>query len=209
MTKTQRSNVQTSQINSTLEFYNNNYEDYFKSTVAVDMSSIRQVLTQKLEPKSILLDAGCGSGRDTKAFKEAGFIVFAFDASAKMAEIAQKYTGVPVDVHEFKDLRDISFYDGVFASASLLHLNDSELSTAVDRVFVSLAPGGWVVATFKKGAGTEVDSNGRFFNYQSESNIEAVFTSVGFSQIQTYVMSDTMGRQQDWIVLSAQKPKIE
>lgn len=194
---------------STLDYYNNNAQDYFKSTVVVDMSSTRKLLTQKLQKESVILDAGCGSGRDAKAFKDEGFVVFAFDASAQMAQIAEKYAEIPVAVHEFKDLRDISFYDGVFASASLLHLNDFDLNFALDRIFVSLAQGGWFVATFKKGSGSEIDSNGRFFNYQNEAKISAMTADVGFTNVQTIVVTDTMGRSQDWIIVVAQKPTVQ
>lgn len=194
---------------STLDYYNNNASDYFKSTVVVDMSSTRKLLTQKLEQGSIILDAGCGSGRDAKAFKDEGFVVFAFDASVQMAQIAEKYAQTPVSVHEFKDLRDIGFYDGVFASASLLHLNDFDLNVALDRIFVSLSPGGWFVATFKKGTGSELDNNGRFFNYQNEPKLSAMTADVGFENIQTIVVCDTMGRSQEWIIVVAQKPTLQ
>jgi len=194
---------------STLDYYNNNAQDYFKSTVVVDMSSTRKLLAQKLQKGKIILDAGCGSGRDAKAFKEEGFIVFAFDASEQMAQIAQNYAEIPVMVHEFKDLRDIGFYDGVFANASLLHLNDFDLNVALDRIFVSLMHGGWFVATFKKGSGSEIDSNGRFFNYQNEEKLSAMTSAVGFTDVQTIVVTDKMGRSQDWITVVAQKPGIE
>ncbi|NJN00325.1 MAG: methyltransferase domain-containing protein [Aquincola sp.] len=67
----------------------------------VDMTPIHQRFLARLESGAHILDAGCGSGRDAKAFAEAGFRVTAFDASAELARLASTYCGFEVAVRRF------------------------------------------------------------------------------------------------------------
>ena len=52
----------------TLAYYAENAQAYASRTLGVDMSSLRKRLTQHLRPGASILDAGCGSGRDSAAF---------------------------------------------------------------------------------------------------------------------------------------------
>lgn len=69
-------------MTNTLAYYNNNAADFFSNTVSVDMSVLYDRFLSVLSPGSLILDAGCGSGRDAKAFMQRGFRVAAFDGSA-------------------------------------------------------------------------------------------------------------------------------
>ena len=62
-------------------FYDRNAKAFFDGTAGVDMSSLHEKFLSQLPVGSCLLDAGCGSGRDTKAFLERGYRVSAFDVS--------------------------------------------------------------------------------------------------------------------------------
>lgn len=70
-------------------YYGRFAPEFFASTVVVDMTPLRQRFLAGLRPQAAILDAGCGSGRDAKAFAEAGFRVSAFDASSALAELAR------------------------------------------------------------------------------------------------------------------------
>jgi ubiquinone/menaquinone biosynthesis C-methylase UbiE len=69
---------------STIDFYNQNAASYAAETLHADMHASRQRFLAHLSAGASVLDAGCGSGRDALAFKEAGFAVAAFDASEEM-----------------------------------------------------------------------------------------------------------------------------
>ena len=56
----------------TLEYYQRHAQDFFSSTVNVDMESLYLPFLRHLPQSGRILDAGCGSGRDSKAFLEKG-----------------------------------------------------------------------------------------------------------------------------------------
>lgn len=65
-----------------------------------------------------VLDAGCGSGRDSKHFIEKGYTVTAFDASETMCECASKFTGQEERKLTFQEMDYQNCFDGIRACAS-------------------------------------------------------------------------------------------
>ncbi|MFB0962457.1 MAG: hypothetical protein QMB97_03000, partial [Pseudomonas sp.] len=49
----------------TVQFYENNAEQFAQDTLNVDMSQLYERFLSRLMPASRILDAGCGAGRDT------------------------------------------------------------------------------------------------------------------------------------------------
>jgi predicted transposase YbfD/YdcC len=72
---------------------------------------MQQRFTSLLAPGAAILDFGCGSGRDTKAFLDAGFDVTATDGSPELCAIASEYAGIPVRNELFQDLADVDAYE--------------------------------------------------------------------------------------------------
>lgn len=82
-------------MTSTLEFYNNNSDDYISKTMNINMSYEQNLflsaLPDNIEPSNIkILDVGAGSGRDSKLFKELGFNVVALEPALSLAENIKK-----------------------------------------------------------------------------------------------------------------------
>ena len=68
----------------TINYYQQNADSFVASTVAVDMTSLYAPFIGSIEPNGLILDAGCGSGRDAKAFADMGYCVRRlFKVSAK------------------------------------------------------------------------------------------------------------------------------
>ena len=107
--------------NKTLDYYNQNADQFVKGTVSVDFKKTQDRFLEALSGKRIL-DFGCGSGRDTKYFIEAGFEVVATDGSAELCKSASEYTGITVKQMLFGELEDIDRYAGIWACSSILHL---------------------------------------------------------------------------------------
>jgi SAM-dependent methyltransferase len=93
-----------------------------------------------------------------------GFAVDARDASAAMATEARKMTGVHVKVESVLDLCEVSRFDGVWASALLVHFADPEFGEAVVRMTNALKPDGVLYLSVKQGTG-EAWVGGRWFRY--------------------------------------------
>lgn len=72
------------------EYYSRNARSFYEATAFVDMTTLHDVFLSRLPPKAHILDAGCGSGRDARAFADRGYKVSAFDASAELASLASK-----------------------------------------------------------------------------------------------------------------------
>lgn len=152
----------------TLHYYQKHAQDFFDGTVNVDMTSLYEAFTQHLPHGAQVLDAGCGSGRDAKAFHEMGYQVNAFDASSAMVELARQHTGLPVQLMTFSEIEGKAQYDGIWCCASLLHVPSSGLPAVMQRLADALKPGGVWYVSFKYGNGERVQGERRFTNLDEE-----------------------------------------
>ncbi|HBW42142.1 MAG TPA: SAM-dependent methyltransferase [Leclercia adecarboxylata] len=184
----------------TLKYYQDNAQTFFDGTVNVDMSSLYEAFTQHLAPGARVLDAGCGSGRDAKAFQEMGYQVEAFDASPAMVELAQEHTGLPVKVMTFADVDWKEKFDGIWCCASLLHVSTLELPGVMRRLADALKPGGVWYVSFKYGEG-EREVDGRRFTDMDEVGLGALLGSVGGIEVaEMWVTRDKRpGRDENWM----------
>lgn len=55
-----------------VEFYNQNAQQFFSSTVEVDSTSLLDQFVPYLPQGGLVLDAGCGSGRDSETISRYG-----------------------------------------------------------------------------------------------------------------------------------------
>jgi SAM-dependent methyltransferase len=161
----------------TTDYYDIHADGFIAQTVNVDMAPLHVRFLAHLPPTAKILDAGCGSGRDAKAFLDQGYEVTAFDGSQEMARRASALLGRSVLHMRFDQMQFDAVFDGVWASASLLHVPRSNLTGIFDRLVCALKPGGICYMSFKVGDG-ERFRNGRLFNDQTESTLETSLASV-------------------------------
>ena len=98
-------------------YYENHACEFFDETIAVDMSPLDARFLRRLPNGGRILDAGCGSGRDVRAFLDRGYEVCAIDASPRLAELASRYCGLSVQVLRLQDVQWQSSFDGIWACA--------------------------------------------------------------------------------------------
>ncbi len=159
-------------MNQTLNYYAENAADFAAGTVNVDFSSTQERFLTRLQPGASILDFGCGSGRDTKAFLVRGYRVTAADGSPELCKIASVFTGIPVRQMLFNELDDVEAYDGIWACASILHVPSAELPDVFRRMITALKPGGNIYTSFKYGT-FEGERNGRLFTDFTEKTFAA------------------------------------
>lgn len=156
--------------NETLDYYNQNAEEFVQGTIAVDFKKTQDKFLAVLHGKKVL-DFGCGSGRDTKYFLEAGLEVDATDGSQELCKSASTYTGIQVKQMLFQELDEVEKYDGIWACSSILHLPKVELKPVLEKMFRALNPNGVIYTSFKYGD-FEGIRNGRFFTNFTEDSFK-------------------------------------
>jgi 2-polyprenyl-3-methyl-5-hydroxy-6-metoxy-1,4-benzoquinol methylase len=159
------------------DYYSQFAAEFFTSTVKVDMTPLHRRFLAGLPPQAAILDAGCGSGRDAKAFADAGFQVCAFDASERLAALASEYCGFDVAVRRFDEVAETARYDGIWCCASLLHVPLAKLPGVLDRLWRALRPGGRMYVSFKHGSG-EREHGGRRFTDADETTLRRWFQAL-------------------------------
>jgi len=137
------------------------------------MSALYRPFLELIPNNGKILDAGCGSGRDSLYFKQHGYQVHAFDGSLEMCRLASALIGQPVRQRMFDDVEWVSEFDGIWACASLLHVERRYIDFVVKRFIRSLRQGGVMYVSFKKHDG-EWEQNGRFFNGYTEQSFNGL-----------------------------------
>lgn len=136
----------------TKDYYNKNAQEFFNQTVKADMSELYDIFLKNLPcNKGKILDLGCGSGRDSKYFLNSGFELVAIDISEKLGKIASEYIGQKVIIQDMRELNYQDEFIGVWACASLLHLDESEIIETLKKIFKSLKKDGIIYVSFKYG----------------------------------------------------------
>lgn len=186
----------------TIDYYNKYAEEFTASTFEVDMESLYQPFLAELPEGARILDVGCGSGRDTLAFKNKGYQVDAIDYSEELVKKATRLTGIPIKLKSFYEVDDYEAYDGIWACASLLHCERSRLAEVLEKMVQALKPNGVIYMSFKYGD-SDRDQDGRQFTDLDENQAEALLEQFDNVQhIQQWVTLDQRpDRQEKWLNL--------
>jgi len=187
-------------VANTAAFYQNNAEAYCDETRAFDVGELYMPFLAQLERGAHILDLGCGSGRDSAAFLAQGYRVTAVDGSTEVAACAAQALGQSVAVTRYQELSYHNTFDGVWASASLLHCPRQQIKSVLCRIHSALKPGAVAYLSFKWGDDESVDDRGRYFNNYTLESLQALIDSVaGFSLIELWSKSKLLrGSEQQW-----------
>ncbi len=161
----------------TLTYYNQNAVRFYAATVSVEFTATQQRFLSYLPAPAAILDFGCGSGRDTKAFLDQGYQVEAIDGSEELCKLATRYTGIQVRHMLFQDLNAVSKYDGIWACSSILHLPGEELINVMRRMSIALKQGGIIYTSFKYGTFSG-ERNGRYFTDMTEVTFDRFIRNI-------------------------------
>ena len=161
----------------TIEYYNENVDKFVNDTQDVVFCATQDLFLSYLNEGDSILDLGCGSGRDTKYFLSKGYKVDATDGSEEICKVASDYTGINVKCLLFNELDEIDKYDGIWACASILHLDRDDLIDVFHRIARALKDNGILYTSFKYSE-FEGMRNGRYFTD---------FTIESFNKFQTNI----------------------
>lgn len=191
----------------TLDYYNQNADAFVAGTISVDFKQKQDKFIGRLQAGDYILDFGCGSGRDTKYFLEAGMKVDATDGSEELCKIASKYTGIKVRQMLFQELDEYEKYDGIWACSSILHLPKDELKQVLIKMAAALNAGGIIYTSFKYG-NYEGERNGRYFtDFTIDSFADFIQDVKHLKLIECWITGDVRhGRgEEKWLNLILQR----
>lgn len=193
-----------------ITYYSTNAIAYCKETSEFDVGDLYRRFLERLSPEAHILDLGCGSGRDSKAFRELGYFVTSVDGSAEIAAWASVFSGHRVVVQAFHELDYREVFDGVWASACLLHCPPSQIQDALRRIVASLKSGGVAFMSFKWGSGYTIDDRGRPFTNHTTATLRALIQTLEGTEILSVWDSEMLlrGRPQKWVYAMIQKTGV-
>lgn len=178
---------------ATVEAYDAHAAAYRDATTQMSAETRTQVadLVAALGPGARVLEIGSGGGRDARALEEAGLSVRRTDITPAFVELLRE-AGHEADLLDplTDDLDDPArpgaAYDGVWASASLLHVDRADLPTVLRRLARATRPGGRLVLWVKEGDGEAWSTHGsvsapRHFVYWREAPLRAALEGAGWT----------------------------
>ncbi len=183
-------------VEKTMESYNEIAESYCQKTseggdrelqeriIDKTVKMVRSRTKGEAPGKPRMIDLGCGDGRDTSYLKNKGMDVVGIDLSISMIQLARRKYPDCSFIHG--DMRDTVFPDdtfhGAWASASIINLPKSELSSLESEVFRILDRNGIFTFSFKKGQGEGfeeegvIDGHPRYFAYYTLQELRERFS---------------------------------
>ncbi|MEG2352941.1 MAG: class I SAM-dependent methyltransferase [Cetobacterium sp.] len=188
-----------------VKFYENNAETFFEDTINANMSDAYNIFEDNLPTDEFcnkiqggeILDLGCGSGRDSKHFIELGYRVTALDLSPTLAKKASIYIRQDVIVADMRDLNYKDRFDGIWACASLLHLDEQEILETLKKCFIALKKDGCIYASFKYGD-LNYEKDGRKFTCFTREKFMNLISGIEVSYSATFQTGDVRpGRENE------------
>ncbi len=161
-----------------MNYYNLNASKFIESTINLDMSSLYDQFTKHLKPGAKILDLGCGPGRDVKSFNNMGYNCIGMEPSLELRSFAETYTGKLILPGTAQSLNFQNEFDGIWACASLLHVDKEELSVVLQKMTTALKSPGFIYLSFKHGTSSGVRADGRFFQDMNSDLLRSLLTNV-------------------------------
>jgi len=202
-------------VKSTIDFYDQNIDEYVAKTSGLHDDEWIEKFVSPLPRNGKILDVGCAFGRDVKIFDQKGFDTTGIDLSSQMIKKAQSmYSKGEFQTMDMTNLAfDNGAFDGIWCSATLLHLTKADTVKALQEMNRVLKPKGYLYLNLKKGTGEKTISDDRydnadkFYAYYTKEEIQKLLSDSKFStnEIKSIVDEKDQYRDTGIIYLIAQK----
>jgi len=179
---------------NSINYYNQNADKYCSNTLNVDMSKIYHSFLQHLPANALILDAGCGSGRDSLYFLNQGYRVVAFDGSSEMAGRSSELTGLQVEHCTFEQFQSREQFDAIWACASLLHVEKEKQATVIKHLAGYLKAGGIFYMSYKYGD-RDYEKDSRIFSCFKEEEFKELVA--GLDELEIVELFQTVDVRKD------------
>ncbi|MGQ7818144.1 class I SAM-dependent methyltransferase [Metapseudomonas furukawaii] len=196
---------------TTLDDYERNADEFREGTRDHDVSQNIAALLRHIrgEAPFVILDFGCGPGRDLAAFARLGHRAIGLDGTARFVAMARADSGCEVWQQNFLALDlPAEHFDGIFANASLFHVPRQELPRVLAELRDALKPGGVLFSSNPRGQNDEGWSGNRYGAWHDYESWKALLEAAGFEALEHYYRPAGLPReQQPWLASLWRKPR--
>jgi SAM-dependent methyltransferase len=193
-----------SDMESTIAHYSSRPVEFWEGTKDHDVSQNIDALRRYLPAApSVVLDFGCGPGRDLKQWTDLGHQAVGLDGCPEFCAMARQYSGCEVLQQNFVELDLASKrFHGIFANASLFHIHRSHLLRVLQEFHQALKTDGVVFCSNPRGPNIEQINGLRYGNYMDVDGWSTFFTEAGFEACEHYFRPAGLPRaEQPWLAM--------
>ncbi|MCI5995210.1 MAG: class I SAM-dependent methyltransferase [Blautia sp.] len=188
-----------------IDYYERYAASYYENTVNLNMEEALGRFLALLPENAEVLDLGCGTGRDTVYLEDAGCYVTPMDGSEQMCRLAEIYTDKEVLHMTFEEMEFEEVFDGIWACASLLHVEGKNMDRIMKKVVNALKPDGVLYMSFKYGDAEEIRNQRLFHDYTEETAYDMVMRQEGVRIVEMWQSDDVRGIETKWLNLLVKK----
>ena len=190
-------------MDATIAHYDRSARAFWEGTRDHDVSQNTKALIEAIEgkPPYVILDFGCGPGRDLATFRSLGHEAVGLDGSKELAALAQVHSGCEVLAQDFLAL-DLppDRFDGIFANASLFHVPSAELPRVLGELHTALKARGVLFSSNPRGTNEEGMNGDRYGCFHDLETWRRFVGAAGFVELKHYYRPAGLPReQQPWL----------
>ncbi len=198
-------------MNSTIiEVFNKFAEQYADFTFQNNILQYELNRFISLVPKNgVILDLGCGSGRDVQYFMDYNLDVVGVDASEKLIHEAKKRVNGKLMVMDMMELNfNDGIFDGVWAQDSISYITKKELEKVFEKLNLILKNDGMLFISVRKGEGErlirheELGKEQIFTCFFNKDELEEMLKGKRFEILDSCIQK---GEEHTWINIFAKK----
>lgn len=160
----------------------------------------------KLLPGPNVLDLGCGPGHESAYLASQNLHVIGLDYSNTMIATAKKlHPSLPNlsfqvgDMHHLRDCFKADQFDGIWANASLIHIEPDHISQVLAQMNFITKPSGIVMISVRVGSGVKIEKENKYgkispiqFTYWQKDQLIETVLPLGWKLIhEKYIQTGT------------------
>lgn len=188
-----------------IDYYERYAGSYFENTVDSNMEKLLDKFLALLPENAEVLDLGCGSGRDSVYMEDNGCYVTLLDGSAQMCKLAEIHTDKEVLNMTFEEMEFDNVFNGIWACASLLHVEEKEIDYIMAKVINALKPDGVLYMSFHYGESQEIRNHRFFHDYTEDTAYAMVKRQDKVDVLDIWVTEDVRGGGRQWLNVLVKK----
>ncbi len=172
------------------------YTSMNSDSLKVTMDDLYLPFEKYLQNNDDILDIGFGSGRDSLYFA-ANYNVTSIDVIPAFVEHGINIGLKNVKLERIEEINFENQFNGIWACASLLHLDNQQLNKALEKIIISAKNTCIFYSSFKYGD-SEIIVDGRYFNNMNKAKFNMLFNRKEFKIIEIKMTKDKLNRGNQW-----------